>query len=186
MLLRYIPNILTFLRLFLIVPFLICFYGKHYEDTFYIFVFAGCTDGIDGWLARYCHWQSFVGSFVDPLADKLLVASSFIALATIGKLPWWLVGLVFLRDLTLSIGVVMWYRFVQRHLVFAPTLLSKCNTACQLLLVVVCLFELAFFPLPIYAFRSLMLLTAVMTAITYFDYVWTWSKKACKIHQFMS
>src|SRR5260221_624177 len=135
MILKHIPNALTLFRLTLIAPFLMYLYHQEYACAFYTFMLAGFTDGLDGWLARRFHWQSFFGSFIDPLADKLLVASSFISLALIGSLPWWLVILVFLRDFTISMGVVAWYLFIQRKLDFVPTQLSKFNTALQLALV---------------------------------------------------
>lgn len=180
--LKHIPNALTVFRLVLIIPFLAFLYYHAYRDAFYLYLLAGFTDGLDGWLARYFNWQTPLGSFIDPLADKLLVASSFISLALIGTLPWWLVILVFLRDLTISIGVVAWYWFIQRELDFKPTLLSKVNTTLQLCLVTLCLFELAFFEFtPYYITAILILLTALTTSATYLDYVWTWSKKACAV-----
>ncbi len=182
MMLKYIPNALTLFRLLLIVPFLVLLSRQEYVNAFYLFLIAGFTDGLDGWLARYFAWQSSLGSFIDPLADKLLVASSFISLAFIGKLPWWLVVLVFLRDLTISLGVVAWYYLVQHKLDFKPTSLSKINTSLQLALVTFCLFELAFFEFIPYLATSLILFTAVTTAISYIDYVFTWSKKACSIN----
>ncbi|MBL7481798.1 CDP-alcohol phosphatidyltransferase family protein [Legionella bononiensis] len=178
MILKHIPNALTLFRLGLIVPFLMYLYHHEYVNAFYTFILAGITDGLDGWLARHFNWQSFFGSFVDPLADKLLVASSFISLALIGSLPWWLVILVFLRDFTISMGVLAWYWFIQRKLDFEPTLLSKFNTTFQLILVTLCLFELAYFKFSLYLVDVLIYLTAFTTATTYLDYIWTWGKKA--------
>ncbi len=180
MILRHIPNTLTLIRLVLIVPFIWSLYHHLYQYAFYIFILAGFTDGIDGWLARYFHWQSLLGSFIDPLSDKLLIATSFISLAILGKLPWWLVILVFLRDLTISFGVLAWYWFIQRKLDFKPTALSKINTFFQLTLLTLCLFELAFFEFSSYIIETLIFLTTLTTASTYIDYVWTWGTKACR------
>lgn len=184
--LKHIPNALTLFRLGLIVPFILCLLHQEYVDAFYVFITAGFTDGLDGWLARHFHWQSFFGSFVDPMADKLLVASSFISLALIGSLPWWLVALVFLRDLTISIGVITWYWFLQRKLDFKPTLLSKFNTTLQLGLVTLCLFELAYFKFSPNLVSGLIYITAITTSITYVHYLWlgcqkAWSRK--ELHQ---
>lgn len=178
MILKHIPNALSLFRLMLIAPFLINLYYQEYRCALYIFLLAGITDGLDGWLARRFHWQSFFGSFVDPLADKLLVASSFISLALIGALPWWLVILVFLRDFSISLGVVVWYWFIQKKLDFVPSFLSKLNTTFQLFLVVICLFQLAYFPFHSYFINAIIGLTAVTTTITYIDYLITWGKKA--------
>lgn len=179
MILKHIPNVLTLLRLATIAPFLVFLYQQEYVYAFYIFILAGCTDGLDGLLARHFHWQSFFGSFTDPLADKLLIASSFISLAIIGMLPWWLVTLVFLRDLSISFGVVGWYWIIQRKLDFKPTILSKINTGLQLVLLTLCLFELAFSKFSPYLVDILIFLTTITTTVTYIDYMWTWGRKAC-------
>lgn len=169
---------MTVFRLLLIIPFLIFLYQHNYDLAFYLYLLAGITDGLDGWLARYFGWLSPLGSFMDPLADKLLVVSSFIALAFIGSLPWWLVILVFMRDFTISLGVIAWYRVVRSRIDFNPSTLSKINTSVQLILVTLCLFELAFFNLPLYYMDSLVIITAATTTITYINYVWIWSKRA--------
>lgn len=181
MILKYIPNALTLFRLGLIAPFLMYLYHHEYIHAFYTFIIAGFTDGLDGWLARHFHWQSPFGSFVDPMADKLLVASSFISLALMGSLPWWLVILVFLRDFSISVGVVL-YWCIQRKLDFEPTLLSKFNTSIQLALVTLSLFELAYFKFSPYLVDLLIYLTAFTTTITYIHYGWlgcqkTWPKQ---------
>lgn len=175
---RQIPNALTLTRLLLIAPFLVFLYQQKYVTAFYVFLFAGFTDALDGWLARLCHWQSSFGTFVDPMADKLLIAASFISLAFIGKLPWWLVVLVFLRDLTISFGVIAWYRFIQQKPELKPTLLSKANTVLQLTIVTVCLFELAFFEFNPMFFNILLILTTITTATSFIDYLWIWGRKA--------
>lgn len=164
----------------LIVPFLLLLYKKQYIAAFYIFLTAGITDSLDGWLARAFAWQTSLGSFIDPLADKLLVTVSFVSLAMLDVLPWWLVVLVLLRDLTISLGVVAWYWVIQHQLEFEPTLISKINTSLQLLLVVCSLFKLAFFSFPTYLLEVLIIVTALTTAASYLDYVLTWGKKASK------
>lgn len=178
MMLRTLPNALTLARLILIVPFLFFLYHGEYILAFYTFLIAGITDALDGWIARHFHCQSRFGSFIDPLADKLLIASSFVSIALIGKLPWWLVILVFSRDFTISLGVIAWYWFIQKKMDFDPTLISKLNTLLQLTLVTLCLFELAFFELVPYLIQVLILLTALTTTASFIDYVWTWGKKA--------
>lgn len=179
--LNNLPNVLTIARLILIAPFLVCIYQKSYADAFFIFILAGFTDALDGWLARSFHWQSQFGTFVDPVADKLLIASSFLSLALIGKLPWWIVILVFARDLTISLGALAWCAFIRQKPDFKPTYLSKINTVMQLVLVTLCLFELAFFNIPPYLSKLCLLITAFTTSVSYIDYVWTWGKKACTI-----
>lgn len=178
MMLKYLPNAFSLARLVLIAPFLMYLYQGHYAYALYLFIIAGLTDGLDGWLARLCNWQSRFGSFIDPLADKLLIASSFVSLALLEQLPWWLVCLVFCRDLTISFGVMAWQRFVPQQLDFKPTWLSKINTVLQLTLVIFCLVELAFDKPAPSVTNLLIVLTTLTTITTYIDYVWTWGKKA--------
>jgi len=169
--LKYLPNALTLLRLALIVPFLFYLFQAEYLLTFIIFFTAGLTDGLDGWLARHFNWQTPFGSIVDPIADKLLIATSFISLGLLNQLPWWLVIIVFARDFTISVGVLTWYWVVKKPIPFRPTLLSKWNTTIQLMLVTLCLFELAFFKLPFYFTPIAMYLTAITTFASYVDYI---------------
>lgn len=176
MMLKYLPNFFTTARLLLIVPFLYFIQNANYPNAFYIFLTAGFTDGLDGWLARHFNWQSRLGSFLDPIADKLLITSSFISLAYLHLLPWWLVILVLLRDISISLGVLAWYRFIQRRLDFTPTLMSKINTVLQLALVTLCLFELAFSQETPMITSLLILFTTITTTATYIDYALTWKK----------
>lgn len=178
-LMRQIPNILTVTRLVLIIPFLLCLANRQYANSFYIFAIAGITDGFDGWLARTFKWQSKFGSFIDPLADKLLISVSFISLAILGSLPLWLVILVFARDATICLGIIAWYLLLQKDLEFHPTWISKVNTVLQLILITCCLFDLAFYKFSSVLIEILVILTATTTALSYIDYVWTWGQKAC-------
>ena len=178
MIFKYLPNVFTLVRFVLIAPFLICFFEKNYAQAFYLFVLAGFTDAFDGWLARQFDWQTHVGLFLDPIADKMLIGSSFIALALINILPWWLVALVFFRDFSISLGVFAWYKVMRRSFDFQPSRLSKINTALELLLVSFCLCELAFLPLSFIVRLVLIALITLTTTVSYVDYMWIWAKKA--------
>lgn len=181
MVIRQLPNIMSFLRLGLIAPFLMTLYSHNYPYAFYIFLTAGLTDCVDGWLARQLACQTHIGRVIDPLADKCLISCGVISLALLQQLPLWLVTLIFLRDLTISLGALIWYCFIERTLNFPPSKLSKINTALQITLIGVCLINLAFTPLPSYFLPMCIFLTATTTAVTYFDYVWTWGQKACAL-----
>ncbi len=178
--LRQIPNALTLIRLLLIVPFLLCLFHKQFACAFYIFLIAGVTDALDGLLARGFSWQSNVGKIIDPLADKLLISASFISLAMLHVLPWWLVLLIFTRDLVISLGVVAWYLLIPKKPDLKPTYISKVNTVLQLILVMLSLCGQAFaLPMPL-LLQIGVILTAMTTSISFIDYVWTWGKKACQ------
>lgn len=175
---RNIPNALTITRLILIFPFIILLHHHEFKIAFYLFVLAGFTDCLDGWMARAYNCQSPFGTFFDPVADKLLITTSFISLALIDKLPWWLVFLVFLRDLTISVGVIAWFAFIPDRPKLQATYVSKVNTVTQLLLVTLNLFELAFSIFSPTLEIFLISLTTLTTTTSFCDYVWTWGKKA--------
>lgn len=177
MILRNLPNAMTLMRLFLIMPFLYFLSQQKYVDAFYLFVVAGLTDALDGWLARCFRWQSAFGTLIDPIADKLLIASSFIALAIMGHMPWWLVVLVFLRDLAITLGVYAWYIVMEQRPILSPTYLSKINTVMQLILVIVCLYEQAFGVLSFSLYFILLVITTLTTTLSFLDYAWIWFKK---------
>lgn len=126
----WLPNLITILRIIL-VPFLIAaIFRAHYELAFVLFFVAGVSDLLDGFLARHFNWHTRLGSLLDPLADKLLVAGVFIALAVTGLVPAWLAVLVIVRDLIIVTGALV-YNFLVSRLDGSASLLSKANTGVQ-------------------------------------------------------
>lgn len=127
---HWIPNLLSAMRLICapIIGLLILF---GYEKwALYGVMFAFSTDLLDGWMARFFHWETPLGRFLDPLADKALTFSIFTALSFCHKLPWSLYGMVVLRDVCIGAGV--WFmRYRKGALSFQPILISKWNTAVQ-------------------------------------------------------
>ncbi|WP_338516269.1 CDP-alcohol phosphatidyltransferase family protein [Candidatus Legionella polyplacis] len=172
--LQCIPNLLTFSRLILIIPILICIYKKQYSLTFYLFLTAGLTDTLDGWIARNFNWQSSYGASLDPLADKFLITLSFIALALIKILPWWLVILTILKDTTILLGIIIWFYIIKNKLILKSIIISKINTTLQLLLIIFCLFNLAFHTIFNCIINTIILLTALTTTISNITYIWIW------------
>ncbi|MDH3947870.1 MAG: CDP-alcohol phosphatidyltransferase family protein [Gammaproteobacteria bacterium] len=133
-----IPNLISTLRILLVPPVVWSMLDQRWSLALPLFLIAGLSDGLDGFLARRYHWTSRLGAILDPIGDKLLMVSSYLVLGWQGALPWWLVGLVILRDVVIMTGTVM-YRFVVGEVVFEPILLSKINTVCQILLVTIAL-----------------------------------------------
>lgn len=126
----YPSNQLSLLRL-VFIPFVILaiLYGK-YGTAFLLILIAGLTDGMDGLLARRLGQQTKLGSILDPLADKLLLNSAFVALGVAQLLPLWLVILVLSRDLIIiTISLVM--ILATTHKLFPPSFYSKANTVAQ-------------------------------------------------------
>ena len=126
-----IPNTLTLLRI-LLTPLFVIFLLKHeYGHALAVFVVAGITDGLDGAIARYRNQRTVLGAFLDPIADKLLIASAFACLAVLRIVPSWLAVIVISRDVVIFLGVAIFGIF---HIDFAvrPARISKVTTCLQL------------------------------------------------------
>jgi cardiolipin synthase (CMP-forming) len=99
-----------------------------------LFFAAAVSDGLDGYLAKRFNWTSELGKVLDPLADKLLLITVFVESAWLGLVPWWLTAAVVARDVLIALGALvyrLWFGPLRGH----PTILSKINTALQLLYV---------------------------------------------------
>lgn len=109
-----------------------------------LFAIAGISDGLDGFLAKHYHWQSRLGSILDPIADKLLLVASFATLSYLQLLPWWLFFLVMGRDLVIVIGALAYHNaFGEFEL--KPLWSSKINTLLQILLVLLVMVQAQWF-----------------------------------------
>ncbi|HYL09476.1 MAG TPA: CDP-alcohol phosphatidyltransferase family protein [Candidatus Acidoferrales bacterium] len=129
-----VPNQITFLRLGFLPLFIILIDYERYKWALAVLIVAGLTDGIDGLLARRLNQKSALGAILDPIADKLLLSSSFFILTLKGKLHWWLTILVLSRDvLILTIAAVI--IVVAGYRPFPPSLFGKLTTTAQILLV---------------------------------------------------
>ena len=136
--LRHIPNILCVCRILLVLPLLMLMLNAEYMWAFVVFAIAGITDGLDGFLARRFNWRSQLGAILDPIADKFLMVSSFLVLASTGLVPVWLALLVIGRDIIIVTGVVC-YRILVGPVIADASLVSKVNTALQLVFVLLVL-----------------------------------------------
>jgi len=129
-----VPNQITFLRLGFLPVFLILISYEEYRWALLVLVVAGLSDGIDGLLARKLNQRSALGAYLDPIADKLLLSSSFIILAFKKQLAWWLTILVLSRDVLILIVAVV-ILLVSGYQPFPPSIYGKLTTACQIVLV---------------------------------------------------
>lgn len=136
-----IPNAITLARL-LVVPFAVyVILGGYHVVAFWLFVAAGVSDGVDGYLAERLGQRSLLGAYLDPIADKTLLVAAFLSLGYVGQIPGWLVILVVFRDLMIVGGVVVLY-LSEKSIDMTPHFSSKLNTVTQLVLVGVVLAEL--------------------------------------------
>jgi cardiolipin synthase (CMP-forming) len=166
-----LPNAITFARL-CAVPGAVWLVLQHRLDAaFWVFVAAGVSDGIDGWMARAWNMRSRLGAILDPVADKALLVSIYVTLAAVGVLPDWLAILVVFRDLLIVGGVLVLYVLGQPPSI-QPILLSKANTVLQIALAAAALlvagYDLSAGPL----IEVLIAATAASTVVSGAVYVW--------------
>ena len=139
--------------------------------AFWLFLAAAASDLVDGWMARRLGSVGKLGSYLDPIADKLLMGASSLTLGFLGHLPLWLVALVISRDLLILLGV-SWLCWSRPHPEMEPLFVSKINTVFQLALICVVLARLAELSLPvldkpmIWAEIALVWLVAITTVIS--------------------
>ncbi len=138
-----LPNLITIGRI-LLVPVVVWAIGSgQMQIAFLVFLIAGVSDAVDGYLAKRLHMTSNLGAHLDPLADKALIVSIYIALGITEAIPRWLVILVVSRDI-LIVGGVMLAWCVGKPIRVKPVLVSKLNTAAQIVLACLVLGSLAF------------------------------------------
>jgi len=174
---RDIPNVITALRFLLVPPVVILLLQERFTAALIVFGVAGLSDGLDGFLARRFDWRSRLGGIMDPLADKLLVVSSFVTLGWLGLIPAWLVLLVILRDLVIIAGATFYHMRIEQFDA-EPSVASKLNTAAQVLLVLAVLYSSGIQALPVMLMDVLLYGVLVTTLWSGFDYVWTWGRRA--------
>jgi cardiolipin synthase len=126
-----IPNLITLFRIILTPLFIIFLIQGNYRKALAVFVLAGMSDMADGLIARTWQQKSRLGSYLDPLADKLLMAASFVTLSIYHQIPSWLTVVVLSRDVVLALGVVI-FRLADIPLVVRPSLAGKWTTTFQL------------------------------------------------------
>ena len=137
-----VPNFLTLLRIVAVPVFLILVSYQRYGAALCLFLSAGITDAVDGVLARLTDTRSDLGARLDPLADKLLLVSSFLVLTLDGVIPVWLMILVLTRDVVILGGYLAIY-FVTTPIEVSPSAISKCNTFLEMMTVGFALITLA-------------------------------------------
>lgn len=125
-----VPNIITLTRILLTPLFVIFLIQKRYQPAMGIFILAGLSDLADGIIARRWQQKSPLGTFLDPLADKLLMGSSFITLSISHLIPPWLTVIVLSRDLVLVLGVTL-FKLANFPVVVHPSVAGKLSTATQ-------------------------------------------------------
>ena len=128
-----IPNFITLGRVILVPVIFYLLVSNETKAAFFVFLLAGISDGVDGFLAKRYGWQTELGAYLDPMADKLLLVSMFVALSVQGLLPVWLAIAVVSRDILIVLGVILAW-ILGQPVVIQPLMISKANTAAQIIL----------------------------------------------------
>ena len=175
--LSWLPNAISLMRIALIAPILILMLDGDFAWALGLFVLAGFSDGLDGYLAVRFGWRTRLGGLLDPAADKLLITGMFITLAYTQQIPVWLAAVVILRDVVIVAGATA-YNFIVKPVPGEPTRISKLNTALQMLFVLFVLSRAGFnWPdkITITVLGAAILVTVVISGV---DYVGSWARRA--------
>lgn len=138
-----IPNIITSIRLFLLVPLSYYLSKEDYTTALYIFFIAGFSDALDGFLAKKFDWTSHFGSILDPLADKALLVISMAILTLNAKIDVLLFSMVALRDVYIVFGAYLYHRKFGKYQM-KPSIYSKINTFFQISMITLLLVSLGY------------------------------------------
>lgn len=172
-----IPNIISVIRLITVIPVVYLLVVHEFGWALLLFAVAGISDGLDGLLAKHYGWQSRLGGLLDPLADKTLLVCCFLVLGAHGFIPLWLVLAVIFRDLVIVSGALL-YNYQVAEVEAAPILMSKVNTALQIVLVVAAILDAGLMHLPDALIETLIWACLATVVVSGAQYVWIWSRKA--------
>jgi len=173
-----LPNALSIIRIILTVPIVIAILKEQYLLTILLFLLAGITDALDGWIAKQFSYQSRLGSILDPMADKILLTCTFVTLYWIGILPLWLLLLICVRDVIIVAGALGYFLGEINGVseIIKPTLISKFNTVLQIGLVLFLLLIQVTVEF-VEWLEIVFIIVATSTALSGADYMWLWIKK---------
>jgi cardiolipin synthase (CMP-forming) len=164
-----IPNLITAIRIILAPVFIIFLINDDLRSALFVFLLCMASDCADGMIARLLNQKSRLGTYLDPLADKLLLVAAFVVLAARGNLPSWLTVMVISRDIMILLGVVVLF-LNGFNLSIKPSIISKINTCFQFTTVVAVLSG-GNLPLPAAVYLYLYYVTALFTIASGLDYM---------------
>jgi cardiolipin synthase (CMP-forming) len=169
-----LPNLITVARILTVPVVVWAIASDQMAIAFLLFLAAGVSDAVDGFLAKHFGMTSELGAHLDPLADKALIVSIYVALGIVEAVPRWLVILVVSRDI-LIVGGVMLAWFLDKPITMRPVLVSKLNTVAQIVFVCLVLaslgFGLATRTLTILVMAAVTILTLLSMAVYVRDWV---------------
>ena len=175
--LRHLPNVITAIRVLLVVPIAVALANHRLATTIALFGVAALSDAADGFLAKRFGWQSELGAVLDPAADKSLLATVFITLAYLKLVPLWLMAAAVARDAIIVAGALL-YRCLIGPLNIRPSIASKFNTLCQAVFIMAVVGREEFSVPPAWAVTALGAMVFATVTVSGIDYVLIYGRRA--------
>ncbi len=175
--LRQLPNFITAFRILLVAPIAVALAEGQLQTAILLFGVAAVSDAADGFLAKRFGWQTELGAILDPVADKLLLATVFITLAYLKLVPLWLMVAAVARDAVIVLGALL-YRVCLGPLSIRPSIVSKFNTLCQAAFILAVVAREKFSMPPVWMVTTLGALVFVTVAVSGIDYVLIYGRRA--------
>lgn len=176
---RDIPNVISIIRIVMVIPIAFCLWNQYFISALLLFLVGGLSDGLDGFLARRYHWQTELGVILDPMGDKLMMLAAYLLLGWHNLLPWWLVGLVIFRDLIIVAGTLLYRKFVGEAKL-KPLFISKLNTTVQIVLVLIVMLS-QIINIHSLIIESLIWVVTATTLLSGYAYINEWGGRAWRI-----
>ena len=165
--LRFIPNLISLIRISLVIPTVLNLLAGKYIFALILFVIASISDAIDGFLARFFKWQTNLGKILDPVADKLLMIGSITALWLNQIVPLSVFVIFVLRDLLILLGAAFEMSITEKTP--TPNLIGKITTASQIIYILgLIIFEIFNVDINVQFFHILIAFISLLSLISYF------------------
>ena len=172
---RSLPNLISLGRLMLVPAIIAMIANQRWKEACILFIIAGISDAVDGWIAKTFDLSTELGAYLDPVADKALIVSIYVALAVVAVLPATIAILVVARDIMI-IGAFMISLILRKPVKVKPLMISKVNTAAQIIFAAMVLGDRAFgFPAGGW-FNVSLYTVAVLTLASMVAYFHQWIK----------
>lgn len=174
----WLPNLISLIRLFAVPVIVLLMLEEAYAPAFWLFVAAGASDALDGFIARRWRLMTRLGAYLDPLADKVLLVAIYVTLGFQEQVATWLVILVLSRDVLIMGGALL-YHHLTHDLKVQPLFVSKLNTLAQILLVALIMAKLGLSLETSYIVENaLVALVALTSFVSGGAYLVIWGRKA--------
>lgn len=175
--LRHLPNLISALRVVMVLPIVWALLNAHYNLAVTLFIVAGISDAVDGFLAKRYGWTSRLGGILDALADKFLLVSTYLCLWWLDVFPWWLVVWILARDVLIVMGGVLYNSRVEQFNA-EPSLVSKLNTFLQIVLAALGVIHLGIAAVPEWLLLGLTWSIMLTVFFSGYGYVKEWTQRA--------